>query len=77
MSDTRSPRNSTPSGRAKSGAVDDSTAPTVSTTVVARITGEGPGYLKQGDAFYVYANVSDTGTAPSQTATGTSAAGTS
>jgi hypothetical protein len=48
-------------------AAADWVAPTVDRTVIARTTGEAPGYIKASDTFYVYANVTDTGNPASGT----------
>ena len=43
-------------------AAPDFAACTASTTVVAKTSGYVPGFIKQGGTYYVYANVTDTGT---------------
>jgi hypothetical protein len=47
----------------------DWTAPTVSSSVIAKTTGYWDGYIKQGGTYYVYANVSDGGNPPSGVST--------
>lgn len=42
----------------------DWTAPSVSSSVIAKTTGYASGYIKQGGAYYVYANVTDNGNPP-------------
>jgi len=37
----------------------DNTAPTIGTSTIARTDGVAPGYVRQGDSYYVYANASD------------------
>lgn len=56
------------SGNAFSAATD-LTAPSASPSVVAKTIGYATGYLKQGGTYYVYANVTDSGSPPSGTAT--------
>ena len=42
----------------------DWTAPSVTSSVIAKTTGYSTGYIKQGGTYYVYANVSDNGNPP-------------
>jgi hypothetical protein len=42
-------------------AAADFRAPTVSSTVIGKASGDTPAFIKQGASYYVYANVSDTG----------------
>jgi chitinase len=37
----------------------DNTAPTIASSTIARADGVAPGYVRQGDSYYVYANASD------------------
>lgn len=37
----------------------DNTAPTIDSSTIARADGVAPGYVRQGDSYYVYANASD------------------
>lgn len=39
----------------------DTTPPTVSSSVIAKTTGYVPGYIRQGGAYFIYANVTDAG----------------
>jgi hypothetical protein len=50
-------------------AASDWTRPTVSASVIAKTAGGIPGYIRQGGAYHVYANVSDQGNPPSGVAT--------
>jgi len=49
--------------------VADSVPPAVSSTVISKSTPYLPGFIRQGGTYYVYANVSDGGCAPSGIAT--------
>jgi len=42
----------------------DWSAPTTSSSVIAKTVGYTPGYIKQGGTYYVYANVTDVGNPP-------------
>jgi hypothetical protein len=49
--------------------VADNVAPSVGSTVIAKTTPYVPGFIRQGGTYYVYANVTDGGCAPSGIAT--------
>src|SRR5882724_468954 len=51
------------------GAAADWTAPSVSSTVIAKQTGYLAGAIKQGGTYYAYANVADSGNPPSGVST--------
>lgn len=59
----------TSSGGNSISAAADFRAPTVSGTKIAKATGYDPDFVRQGGAYYVYANVTDTGNPPSGIAT--------